>query len=142
MLVQTLLQIVKISIENHRKEVIIIIVEEMVEEEAKVEMVEDGTKLADQSAKSVRNQTILIQSTAYYATPETVCDIAWYADSGTTNHVTSDLNNLALQTEYQCSDRLVVGNGLSMFSIKLVPIILCLRILLVVAVIVQLNMLC
>ena len=49
------------------------------------------------------------QSTAFYATPETVCDPAWYADSGATNNVTSYVSNLSLHSEYQGNDRLAVG---------------------------------
>ena len=40
-----------------------------------------------------------------------LCDPAWYADSGATNHVTSDLSNLSLHSEYQGGDRLAIGNG-------------------------------
>ena len=51
------------------------------------------------------------QSTAYYATPETVGDPAWYADSGATNHVTPQLSNLSIHSDYQGYDKLAVGNG-------------------------------
>ena len=57
------------------------------------------------------HQANLHQSTAYYAMPETVWDSARYADSGATNHVTSDLANLSIHSEYQGPDRLAVGNG-------------------------------
>ncbi|KAL5855319.1 hypothetical protein ACOSQ4_005121 [Xanthoceras sorbifolium] len=51
------------------------------------------------------------QSTAYYATPEVVNDTFWYADSGATNYVTSDLSNLSIQSEYKGGEKLAVGNG-------------------------------
>ncbi|KAL5836898.1 hypothetical protein ACOSQ3_014067 [Xanthoceras sorbifolium] len=40
-----------------------------------------------------------------------VNDPTWYADSGATNHVTSDLNNLSLSSKYKGTDKLAVGNG-------------------------------
>ncbi|KAL5836916.1 hypothetical protein ACOSQ3_014085 [Xanthoceras sorbifolium] len=43
-----------------------------------------------------QNQANVMQSTTYYATPESVCDQSWYADSGAINHVTSYLSNLFL----------------------------------------------
>ncbi|KAL5756685.1 hypothetical protein ACOSP7_021123 [Xanthoceras sorbifolium] len=58
-----------------------------------------------------QQQANLLQSTAYYAIPETMCDQPWYADSGATNHVTSDLGNLSVQADYRGNDRLTVGNG-------------------------------
>ncbi|KAL5855465.1 hypothetical protein ACOSQ4_005267 [Xanthoceras sorbifolium] len=86
----------------------VIIVEEMVEDKTKSETMGDGITQIDQLTKFVAN---LIQSTAYFATAETIYDSAWYADSGATNHVTSDLNNLTMPAEYQGRDRLAVGNG-------------------------------
>lgn len=38
-------------------------------------------------------------------------DQQWYADSGLTNHITSDLNNLSLQSGYPGKDQVTVGNG-------------------------------
>ncbi|KAL5746553.1 hypothetical protein ACOSP7_027699 [Xanthoceras sorbifolium] len=96
-LVLILFQTVKVT--NNHKEVVLEIEEE--KEEAKMEV--DETMAT--------NLPSLIQSTAYYATPETVCDQAWYPDSGATNHVTSDLNNLSTHSEYKGNDRLAVGNG-------------------------------
>ncbi|KAL5738223.1 hypothetical protein ACOSP7_030984 [Xanthoceras sorbifolium] len=51
------------------------------------------------------------KQTAYYASPESVNDQAWYVDSGATNHVTADLNNLSLKQEYRGNDKLVIGDG-------------------------------
>ncbi|KAL5763324.1 hypothetical protein ACOSP7_019588 [Xanthoceras sorbifolium] len=57
---------------------------------------------------------LLIQITkiaAYYATPYSVNDQAWYVDSGATNHVTADMNNLSLKFEYRGNHKLIVGDG-------------------------------
>ena len=35
------------------------------------------------------------------ATPYTVIDPSWYADSGATNHVTVEMNNLSLKKPYE-----------------------------------------
>lgn len=35
----------------------------------------------------------------------------WYLDSGATNHVTNDFNNLSLQQSYPASANIMVGNG-------------------------------
>ncbi|KAL5763417.1 hypothetical protein ACOSP7_019681 [Xanthoceras sorbifolium] len=50
-------------------------------------------------------------SAAYFATPNSVQDQSWYLDSGVTNHITSDLSNLSLKSEYRGNDHLTVGNG-------------------------------
>jgi hypothetical protein len=50
--------------------------------------------------------------TAYTATSSYSRDLNWYPDTGATNHVTSDLNNLSLHSEaYDGPDELQVGNG-------------------------------
>lgn len=41
-------------------------------------------------------------------------DPAWYVDSGATNHITADLNNLALRTDYKGKEKFLVGNGQSL----------------------------
>ncbi|KAF8398674.1 hypothetical protein HHK36_014529 [Tetracentron sinense] len=38
-------------------------------------------------------------------------DSTWFTDTGATNHVTADLNNLSLHSDYEGSDNLTVGNG-------------------------------
>ncbi|KAM6585640.1 hypothetical protein CsatB_012642 [Cannabis sativa] len=48
---------------------------------------------------------------ALFASPETVADPAWYADSGATYHITTDFNNLTLQNDYHGSDKFMVANG-------------------------------
>ncbi|KAL5842030.1 hypothetical protein ACOSQ3_012633 [Xanthoceras sorbifolium] len=50
-------------------------------------------------------------NTALIASPSTVADPAWYIDSGATNHITADLNNLSLKNEYRGNEKLAVGNG-------------------------------
>ncbi|TXG55646.1 hypothetical protein EZV62_020902 [Acer yangbiense] len=47
----------------------------------------------------------------FVATPETVDDTTWYADSGATNHVTNDAGNLDLKSNYRGDESLMVGNG-------------------------------
>lgn len=46
-----------------------------------------------------------------YENHELSSENAWYPDSGATNHVTFDLNNLNLGSEYQGSERIQMGNG-------------------------------
>lgn len=47
-----------------------------------------------------------------YASPSTIVDPAWYFDSGASHHVTPDLANLSINSEYNGDDQLVVGNGI------------------------------
>lgn len=56
------------------------------------------------------HQANIQQSTAYFATPESVCDPSWYEDKRATNHVAADLANLSMNSEYRGADRLAVGN--------------------------------
>ncbi|KAL5782158.1 hypothetical protein ACOSP7_007187 [Xanthoceras sorbifolium] len=57
------------------------------------------------------NQAHLVQNTAYFASPETVSDPSWHADTGATNHVTNSVGNLFAHSEYHGNERLAVGNG-------------------------------
>ena len=41
-------------------------------------------------------------------------ETTWFTDTGATNHVTPDLNNLSLHSEYVGTDSLAVGNGKSL----------------------------
>ncbi|CAM8906934.1 unnamed protein product [Rhodiola kirilowii] len=43
--------------------------------------------------------------------PSTLHDPAWFFDSGATNHVTFEFNNLTLSSDYTGNDGLQVGNG-------------------------------
>ncbi|KAL5766747.1 hypothetical protein ACOSP7_017364 [Xanthoceras sorbifolium] len=49
---------------------------------------------------------------ALVATASTVQDPHWYVDSGATNHITSDINNLSLNSSaYRDSESLAIGSG-------------------------------
>ncbi|KAF7829768.1 Retrovirus-related Pol polyprotein from transposon TNT 1-94 [Senna tora] len=48
---------------------------------------------------------------AHMAVPETLYDPAWYPDSGATNHVTADAQNLMNSADYSGQEQLHVGNG-------------------------------
>ncbi|KAL5854653.1 hypothetical protein ACOSQ4_004455 [Xanthoceras sorbifolium] len=52
-------------------------------------------------SQAISQPSVNNQQTAYYASPESVNDQAWYVDSGATNHVTADLNNLSLKQQYR-----------------------------------------
>ncbi|KAL5778583.1 hypothetical protein ACOSQ2_009320 [Xanthoceras sorbifolium] len=66
------------------------------------------------------------QTSAYVAAPAGgTNDSSWFVDSGATNHITSDLNNLSLKSEYKGNDRLAVGNG-QLLPISNVGSFLCL----------------
>jgi len=43
--------------------------------------------------------------------PSAIVDNSWFADSGATNHVTSDLSQLSIHTDYNGEDHFAVGNG-------------------------------
>lgn len=43
--------------------------------------------------------------------PEGKTDVVWYADSSASNHVTKDLANLDLVSDFQGTSKLQVGNG-------------------------------
>lgn len=51
---------------------------------------------------------------ANIATPSNIVDPAWYMGSGATNHFTSTLKDLFIQSEYQGSDALLVGNSMQL----------------------------
>lgn len=40
-----------------------------------------------------------------------MCDPNWYADSGATNHVTADYNNIQNPVEYGGNERVTVRDG-------------------------------
>ncbi|KAF7834709.1 retrovirus-related Pol polyprotein from transposon TNT 1-94 [Senna tora] len=48
---------------------------------------------------------------AMVATPESVCDSAWFPDSGATSHVTSNPNNFMSSMQYSGPEQLHMGNG-------------------------------
>lgn len=49
--------------------------------------------------------------TALIATPEHLYNSAWYLDSGAPNHLTSDLANLTVKSEYTGNEMITVGSG-------------------------------
>ena len=51
------------------------------------------------------------QASVFIATPELVSDQSWYANSGATNHVTVELENLSMKSNYHGKDKLVVDNS-------------------------------
>lgn len=51
------------------------------------------------------------QMEALFPQPSSVTDPAWYPDSGATNHVTNDLQNINVRGEYGGVGQIVVGNG-------------------------------
>ena len=50
-------------------------------------------------------------TSAFVASPKTIGDSSCYVDSGATNHITADLNNLSLQNDFKGKDKITVGNG-------------------------------
>ncbi|GLT71534.1 hypothetical protein SLA2020_435450 [Shorea laevis] len=49
---------------------------------------------------------------AYMVAPSSQPDLSWYPDTAATNHMTSDLGNLNLQSEeYTGNEQVRVGNG-------------------------------
>ncbi|KAH0743141.1 hypothetical protein KY290_031134 [Solanum tuberosum] len=51
------------------------------------------------------------QMAAFIAKPNTISDPAWYPDSGATNHLTNDLNNVNIRGDYSGNEQIVVGSG-------------------------------
>lgn len=47
----------------------------------------------------------------YFDSPSTVNDPFWYIDSGATDHMIVDLNNLAIYDNYKCKPMIYVGKG-------------------------------
>lgn len=50
------------------------------------------------------------KNSTFFAGPERVSDPCWYADSGATNHVTAEMENLQFNTEYKGKEKLMMGN--------------------------------
>jgi hypothetical protein len=65
-------------------------------------------------------------SQAYVATTTPVNDQVWYPDTGATNHMTADLQNLNLSAEdYTSQDQVRVGNGQGLYIHHIGSSILC-----------------
>ncbi|KAG5570128.1 hypothetical protein H5410_059894 [Solanum commersonii] len=58
---------------------------------------------------------LVTPSTNSMMSPSAIVDNSWFADSGATNHVTSDLSHLSIHTDYNGEDQLAVGNGQKLF---------------------------
>lgn len=52
--------------------------------------------------------------TAMVASNQLSGDQTWYTDIGATDHITSDINNLTLRSDYHGSEKVSVGNGASL----------------------------
>lgn len=52
---------------------------------------------------------------SFIARPETVIDPNWYVDSGATNHVTPDYQNIQQPIDYGGNECVTVGNGSNLF---------------------------
>ena len=48
---------------------------------------------------------------AYFASPETLNESSWFVDSGATNHIISNHNNLSFHSQYPGTEKVAVGNG-------------------------------
>ena len=64
-----------------------------------------------QSPSYTGNNSVSCHASAFVASPQTVGDSSWYLDSGATNHITVDLNNLSLQHDYKGKDKITIGHG-------------------------------
>lgn len=71
----------------------------------------DHTIQGPNTASSSQNNTV---PQAFVVTASTVNDPSWYVDSGATAHVTADLANLSLSSDYKGKEKLTVGNGNSL----------------------------
>ncbi|KAH7532987.1 hypothetical protein FEM48_Zijuj04G0081700 [Ziziphus jujuba var. spinosa] len=80
--------------------------------------------IKDQSVKSVAHLPHQ-EPSAFMASPPDVCDPSWYVDSGTTYHITSELENPSNLTDYKGHGKVIVGNGQGMkithIGEKLIP---------------------
>lgn len=69
----------------------------------------------DESFTSYSSQQHMSQMSAMIATPYTTSDPLWYPDSGATNHLTPDVNNLIHKIKYTGLDQIHMGNGECVF---------------------------
>ncbi|KAH0645845.1 hypothetical protein KY284_033729 [Solanum tuberosum] len=60
---------------------------------------------------SNRPQANMLTPSANMMSPSATVDNSWFADSGATNHVTLNLSQLSIHTDYSGEDNLVVGNS-------------------------------
>ncbi|KAF7826635.1 Retrovirus-related Pol polyprotein from transposon TNT 1-94 [Senna tora] len=75
---------------------------------------EEEDKVLDEAGVEY-NQQLRQRSSAnmasMIASPELLSDSSWFPDSGATNHVTADGNNLMTSSEYMGPEQLHMGNG-------------------------------
>lgn len=67
-----------------------------------------------QANSNINHSTTSNQMSAMVLSLDTGSDSAWYADSGASNHVTNELANLNLASEFQGNSKLQVGNGIGL----------------------------
>lgn len=73
-----------------------------------------GGKFYTQQYPNAQQPTAFVASqntNPFLANAETVMDPNWYADSGASNHVTGDYNNVRNPVEYGGHEQVTVGNG-------------------------------
>lgn len=58
----------------------------------------------------------LSQLTAMVASHQSSGASPRYTDTGATDNITSDINNLTVRSDYHGSDKVLVGNGAGLFS--------------------------
>lgn len=66
---------------------------------------------AVQNPNSTNFVSTVGQSRSYTANPATVTDLNWYTDSWATDHVTFNLNQLDINSDYAGKQQLQGGNG-------------------------------
>lgn len=67
---------------------------------------QDGAMANNQPRTSFSPMTLI-------ATPETT-DLCWYPDSGSTNHITSNVENLMQKSPYTGQEQVLIDNGKSL----------------------------
>ena len=69
-------------------------------------MSETGSMLGSHDGNNPRSST-----SDTFVAQSSFSDLSWFVDSGATNHITSNLNNLSLHTPYNGGDKVAIGNG-------------------------------
>ncbi|KAF7831781.1 serine/threonine-protein phosphatase 7 long form-like protein [Senna tora] len=59
---------------------------------------------------SQAKQSAIAPVEALLATPETLCDDSWFADSGASNHLTNNLSNLQVKQSYDGGEQVHIAN--------------------------------
>lgn len=66
--------------------------------------------LFDQGFFERQEATQVGQAFTYMALPTEEINNGWYLDNGATHHVTNNLNNLQIKSEFKRGEKLIVGN--------------------------------